>query len=110
MYVMGAPAAYFGPPRTQAHEQAVMSEYLERETAKQEAAHKQRMRAARAAWMQLLQVNWPCIFVCKACLSSVKDMPERHEFERKAQAWPGQQTTQLWRAAHCPSLLEQCYC
>eukprot|EP00983_Pelagomonas_calceolata_P011232 361296-Pelagomonas_calceolata.AAC.4 len=32
-----------------------MSVYLEREGAKQEAAQKQRMRAARTAWIQLLQ-------------------------------------------------------
>ncbi|KAF5839400.1 Rad4 beta-hairpin domain 3-domain-containing protein [Dunaliella salina] len=39
----------------EADEQRVMSVYLEREGAKQEAAQKQRMRAARTAWIQLLQ-------------------------------------------------------
>ena len=43
--------------RAQEHEQAVVSAYLEREASKQEAAQKQRMRAARTAWTQLLQVS-----------------------------------------------------
>ena len=41
----------------QEFETQVMSVYIERECAKQEAARKQRMQAARSAWVQLLQVR-----------------------------------------------------